>query len=405
MRSDGIKKKYWERSRVIKIKILFITHYDNMYGANQALFHLAILLKTKYGEEPVVVVPAEGGLAKRLAEAGIQVIVHPVTQWQAVYSTPIRFLVKKTARKRKLKQEVESLYQKICEEENFGQKPDLIYSNSSVVGTGALLAEKLRCRHIWHIREFSWEHFHMKYFYPGKRVCRLYEQSECLVTISDALKDNYQKRYPDAKIRRIYDGASGEYFTKEKIPAGRPIRFCYIGYLFPMKHQEQILEACECLNQEGLTEYEVYLVGDGREGYRERLQRKIAQAGLSQVKMTGYRTDVHDLLDTMDVGLIASEYEGFGLVTVEYMLHGMPVIGRNSGGTPEIIKDQVTGYLYDETEGLVKAMKRLMQHPEEIGKLGKAGAERAKECFSEERNAEEIADLICEVCKTPEQIC
>lgn len=382
------------------MKILFITHYDNMYGANQALFHLALLLKTKYGEEPVVVVPAKGGMAERLSETGIPVILHPVTQWQAVYSTPLRFLIKKIKRKKRLEQEVESLYQKLCDEENFGTKPDLIYSNSSVIGTGAMLAEKLRCRHIWHIREFSWEHFHMKYFYSKKRVCQLYEQSECLVTISDALKENYRKRYPDAKIRRVYDGVSGEYLVKDKEPVERPVRFCYIGYLFPMKHQDQILEACECLDREGYAQYEVWLVGDGRDAYKDRLQRKIRQAGLSRVKMTGYRTDVHELLETMDVGLIASEYEGFGLVTVEYMLHGMPVIGRNSGGTPEIIMDRTTGYLYDDTEGLVAAMKRLIQHPEKIGQMGRAGKERAKECFSEERNAEEIACLIYESRKT-----
>ncbi len=376
------------------MKILFITHYDNMYGANKALYHLALLLKTKYGEEPVVVVPAEGGMAEKLTEAGIQVILHPVTQWQAVYSTPLRFLVKKIRRRKRLEQEVDSLYQTLCDEDAFGQKPDLIYSNSSVIGTGAMLAEKLGCRHIWHIREFSWEHFHMKYFYPEKRVRELYEQSECLVAISDALGDACRKKYPEARVRRIYDGVSGEYPVKREEPAERPIRFCYVGYLFPMKHQEQILEACECLNRDGCTSYEVYLVGDGRSGCRDRLQKRIERAGLSQVRMTGYRTDVHELLDTMDVGLIASEYEGFGLVTVEYMLHGMPVIGRNSGGTPEIIRDRVTGYLYDETEELVDAMKCLMQHPEKIRQMGEAGAERAKAYFSEERNAEEIACLI-----------
>ena len=382
------------------MKILFITHYDNMYGANKSLFHLAVLLKTKYGEEPVVVVPSEGGMAEHLLEAGIRVIFHPVTQWQAVYSTPIRFLVKKIRRRKRLIQEVDSLYRMLCDEAVFGQKPDLIYSNSSVIGTGAMLAEKLQCRHIWHIREFSWEHFHMKYFFQKKRVCELYEQAECLVAISDALKDNFQQKYPNAKIRRIYNGVSGEYSIDKRNQEGRPMRFCCIGYLFPMKHQESILEACEYLNREGITEYEVYLVGDGKEGYCERLQRKIQQAGLSQVKMTGYRADVHELLDTMDVGLIASEYEGFGLVTVEYMLHGMPVIGRNSGGTPEIIRDQVTGYLYDDTEGLVNAMKRLMRHPEKIKQMGKEGAERARECFSEERNAEEIARLIHEKYKS-----
>lgn len=378
------------------MKILFITHYDNMYGANRALFKLVVQLKEKYGEEPVVLIPAEGELSHQLSEWGISVMIHPVTQWQGVYSTPVRFMVKKYLRKKRLEREIDRLYEKIKSE-----KPDLIYSNSSVIGTGAMLAEKLECRHIWHIREFSKEHFNMRYFYPKKRVRELYEQADCLVAISEALKENYAAKYPDARIRRIYDGVSGEYdimCAKENkatpLTSKRLIRFCYVGYLFPMKHQEQVLEACDQLNASGFTGYELYIVGNGEERYQNKLKKKIEKSGLSQVKMTGYMSDVQEFLNTMDIGIIASEYEGFGLVTVEYMLHGMPVIGRNSGGTPELIVDTVTGYLYDDVEGLAAAMKVLMQNPKKVETMGKAGWQRAKKYFTEEKNAEEIIKLI-----------
>lgn len=395
------------------MKILFITHYDNMYGANKALFKLVILLKKEYGEEPVVLIPAEGELSQRLTESGVKVMIHPVTQWQGVYSTPVRFMVKKYLRKRRLEREIDELYEKVKTE-----KPDLIYSNSSVIGTGAMLAERLGCRHIWHIREFSKEHFNMRYFYNKSRVRSLYEQADCLVAISEALKDNYAAKYPNAKIRRIYDGVSGdpaslasehaanadlecckhglasECDVLKENPGKHHMRFCYVGYLFPMKHQEQVLEACERLNASGFTGYELYIVGNGAEHYQNKLKKKIEKAGLSQVTMTGYKSDVQEFLNTMDIGIIASEYEGFGLVTVEYMLHGMPVIGRNSGGTPELIVDTVTGYLYDDVEGLTAAMKRLMENPAKVESMGEAGRKRAKEYFTEEKNAEEIIKII-----------
>lgn len=382
------------KGRRTEIKIVFITHYDNMYGANRAMYHLMVRLKKEYGEEPVVIIPAEGEMTRCLAEEGIRYHVHPVTQWQAVYSDPVRFFIKKMIRKRNISRELISLTE-LCKAE----QPDCIYSNSSVIGTGAMLAEKLGCRHIWHIREFSREHFHMRYFYPRKRVCRLYEQTDCLVTISDALKKNYMKKYPKAKIVRIYDGVSIADADRENFSGKRPVRFCYVGYLFPMKHQEQVLEACNLLNAAGFTNYELYLVGGGKEEYQRLLRTKIETEQLPQVKLTGYVDDVHALLNTMDIGIIASEYEGFGLVTVEYMLHSMPVIGRNSGGTPEIILDAVTGYLYDETEELYQAMKQLMQSPDQVRKMGGAGRKRAEECFTEEKNAQAVAELIREVQK------
>ena len=50
---------------------------------------------------------------------------------------------------------------------------------------------------------------------------------------------------------------------------------------------------------------------------------------------------------------MSSPYEAFGRVTIEYMMAGLPVIGRNGGATPEIIKENETGMLYNSKKELI----------------------------------------------------
>lgn len=380
------------------MKILFLTHYDNMYGANRALFHLMKGLKQDYGAEPILVIPAEGEMSYALAKLGIETVIMPVTQWQAVYVTPLRFAVKKWRRKKAIMKELEAL---TCRFE--GEGIDFIHSNSSVIGTGAMLAKRLGCRHIWHIREFSEEHFHMRYFYTKKQVRELYESAQCLIAISDALRENYRKKYPGANTIRIYDGVTlrepEEKISEEEISAdnvsikNEPVKFVYLGYLFSMKHQMDVIEAAKICMEKNFSNFEVYFVGGGKPDYRSRLEKRIQKYHLSNVHLMGYRTDAQEFLSTMDVGIIASEYEGFGLVTVEYMLHGLPVLGRNSGGTAEIIEDGITGCLFHCVEELARAMKYMMENPKRREEMGRAGRQRALAHFTEKNNIDGIMQL------------
>lgn len=373
------------------MKILFITHYDNLYGANNALLKLMLKLKDK-GENVIVAGPdGEGGFRARVEEEGIRFISSSMTQWQAVYSSPLRFAIKEMQRKPLIKNEVQHIYEIIKDE-----KIDIIHTNSSVIVHGALLSEMTGAKHVWHIREFSREHFNMRYFYSGKRVNELYSKADTVVCISDALADNYRKKYKDANVVRIYDGVDAakqteaEYIRDYK----RPItRFVYVGYLFPMKHQLEVIKACERLFAEGFTSFEMHFIGDGNQEYRSKLIKEIAKSGMGNIYLDGYVADVNASLKDMDVGIIASDYEGFGLVTVEYMLQGMPVIGKKGGGTSEIVADTVTGALYETEDEMVAAMKLIMEDRELRERLGKASYARAVNCFSEEQNAATIQKL------------
>ncbi len=375
------------------MKILFLTHYDNMYGANKALISLMLSLKQE-GKEVMLVIPAEGEMTERLRAAEIPYIISTVTAWEAPFGTLPTFLKKRAKRKNQIARELNFLYDKT---KNLGI--DVVHTNSSVMGTGAMLAEKLGCKHIWHVREYGKEHFGNVNFYPAKRVQAYYEKADAIVAISDALKTHIQEKYPAAKVRRIYDGVSldKEPVLRKSSDADHIIRFVYLGYLFPMKHQLDVMKACILLKKQGVRNFQVTLAGGGGHPYGERLKRFKERYHLQNVQLPGYVKEPYAMLEESDVGIIASEYEGFGLVTVEYMLHEMPVIGRKSGATPELIKNGETGFLYETPQQLADKMKYLITHEEARKALGSKGRMRAQETFPLPRNVEEILALYREL--------
>lgn len=377
------------------MKILFITHYDNMYGANKALLNLIEGLVKNGGFEPMLVIPGKGDMTKRMEEMGVPYIICGVTQWQAPYVDPFRFAIKKSIRRKKIKEETDYLYDTLKEE-----RIDVIHSNSGVIGHGAMLAKRLGCRHIWHIREFSREHFGMRYFYSFKTVADYYNNAFRLIAISDSVKDNYKNKYPLTNITRIYDGVDASDFADEKTDKQNEdgiFRFIYVGYLYEKKHQLEVLKAADALLKKTDKKFELYIVGDGKQDYKKKLEDYINKNNLKNVFLTGYRNDIRDMLKTMDAGIIASEYEGFGLVTVEYMLSSLPVIGYNHSGTAEIVKNKETGILYDDEAGLIKAMEYFLNNRGEIKQLGVSGRKRAKELFTSERNTDEIISMYKEL--------
>lgn len=374
------------------MRILFISHYDNLYGANRALLSLMLGLKAEGRHEPLLVIPAEGEMTDKLSAAGIEYFICGITQWQAIYREPLSFTIKKSKRLKQIEAELEILY------EHFkGKNIDLIHSNSSVIGHGAMLAEKLGCKHVWHIREFAREHYGMRYFYPQDVVDKYYNAAERLILISDALKTHYDKRYPDAKKVRIYDGVeifeAGTNIESDK----KDCIFIYTGYLFPKKRQLDVLKAALELKKKGVKDFRVILAGNGDAAYTKELESFIKSHDLKEAELKGFVDDVPALLKQCDVGVIASEYEGFGLVTVEYMLNNMPVIGYRSGATPEIVEDGKTGLLYDNVNGLAEAMERLIKDTQLRKSLGVAGRERAVNNFSAEANVKAVQKLLDEI--------
>jgi len=87
---------------------------------------------------------------------------------------------------------------------------------------------------------------------------------------------------------------------------------------------------------------------------------------------------------TCDVFAMPSAKEGFGIVFLEAMSNGKPCIGGRHGGTPEVIRDGVDGYLVESgnVEQLAQKLKYLYEHPDQAEAMGKSSLARLRNEFT-----------------------
>jgi glycosyltransferase involved in cell wall biosynthesis len=131
------------------------------------------------------------------------------------------------------------------------------------------------------------------------------------------------------------------------------------------------------------------------------LAERIRALGLGhQVFLTGPQQNVPEWMQAMDVVVHASDREPFGMVIVEAMALGKPVVAGAAGGPTEIVADGVTGLLspYGDAAALAAAIRRYLDDPALARRLGAAGRERAQQ-FSTERFAQNfltaVRGLLC----------
>ena len=92
------------------------------------------------------------------------------------------------------------------------------------------------------------------------------------------------------------------------------------------------------------SDYYLVIVGDGP--LFKKLKKKVEEENIRDVIFTGARNDVENIIPSCDVLILPSFSESFGLVLIEALACGKPVIGSNVGGITEIITDDV-GLLVD----------------------------------------------------------
>ncbi len=169
--------------------------------------------------------------------------------------------------------------------------------------------------------------------------------------------------------------------------------FGSVGRLSPEKGQGWLLEALAILIHKGQDLHAV-LVGEGR-SLRD-LQNQARRLGIvERVHFTGTRRDVRDWLVHFDLFVLPSEWEGISLALLEAMASGLPVIASNTGGTPEIVQDGVTGLLVPprDPKSLAEAMQRLLEDPLLRNRIGLAGRARVMESFSIQKTVSRINQL------------
>lgn len=113
-------------------------------------------------------------------------------------------------------------------------------------------------------------------------------------------------------------------------------------------------------------------------------RRRVSELGLDEAVLLPGRLEIRDWLDRADVFVHTSRWEGFGIVLLEAMLAGLPIVATRVSAVPEVVVDNRTGLLIEpgDVPTLTAALSRLLGDPEQAAALGRAGLERARTEFS-----------------------
>ena len=113
---------------------------------------------------------------------------------------------------------------------------------------------------------------------------------------------------------------------------------------------------------------------------------KISDESSKYITFHGYqsRDSLNKFYKNCDIFVAPSRYESFGLVYLEAMKFSKPIVACNSGGTPEVVLDEITGLLVDpgNRNSLSEAIVKLAQNPELRQSMGKSGRKRLDNFFS-----------------------
>ncbi|ARO87854.1 glycosyltransferase family 1 protein [Nitrosospira lacus] len=372
------------------MRVCFISHSAERYGAELALLELLKGL-VELGVECKVLVPERGPLLAALDQLHIEWRIINYPRWAS------------GSRRRKISRRITRILGTLFWTIPMARaivkwRCDIIYTNTVIIGAGALAAWLAHRPHIWHLHESGY--CLERLFDLGEHAPRLINHlSARVIVISHAVENEYARYIHPRKLCVIYQSVtlSG---INQNLPAQienkRRFRCTIVGSLQASKGQDEAIIALAELVHRGV-DAELLIVGTGDNRFRDSLGQQIKFLCLEErVIFYGYAKNPLPLIHASDVILMCSRFEAFGRVTVETMLAGKPIIGTSSGGTRELIEDGKTGLLYkpgDHNE-LANKIQYLYENPEKRATLGAAALSWAERRFSRERYAKEVLDLL-----------
>ncbi len=214
------------------------------------------------------------------------------------------------------------------------------------------------------------------------------EQSDCLTSVSSWLKKETQRVFQTERpIHVIPNFIDIETFHPAPAPERRA-QFAapdekvmlHISNFRPVKNVGAVVEVFDAVQR--TVPARLLFVGDGPE--RIPTEQRVAELGLTdRVVFLGNQEYVEDILPLADVLLLPSLHESFGLVVLEAMAVGVPVVATRNGGTVEVVVDGESGFLRDphDVPGMVEATRRLMTDPALAERIRAAALSRARDRY------------------------
>jgi len=238
--------------------------------------------------------------------------------------------------------------------------------------------------------EHRWDSdYHLKNpisdFWQKRMLRRVLRRMDRVIAVSSSVRDFLVKNNFVAKdqVQIIPNGIDLVASTEYRVPSTRVVNRApvigTIGNLNTQKGQIYLIEAMEeILKKFPLATLEI--IGEGE--LKKSLKFKVESLKLERhVSFLGRQSSVDKFLKKWDVFALPSVAETFGIVVLEAMNAGTPVVATRVGGVPDIIQNKKNGLLVPsrDSKALADSIIELLDHPALAAKLKRGGIERVKD--------------------------
>jgi len=238
----------------------------------------------------------------------------------------------------------------------------------------------------------------------------MFSRSDAVIGVSPEVTEHLRKKYGLSahKAFSIVNGIDTEFFTPG--PKNGPLRYelgfdkshiliGMVGNFRRVKNHEFLVRSFGRIAAE-FSNVRLVLVGQGfpddPEGTEKEIKKLVQEMELSdQVRLLGYRKDVLDILQILDIFCLTSYREGLPLSAIEAMAAGLPVVGTQTDGIRVVVNPGRNGFLVtvNDEEELANALESLVSNQALRIEMGNAAREDAEKFFGLSRCADEYKHL------------
>lgn len=204
----------------------------------------------------------------------------------------------------------------------------------------------------------------------------------------------------DIDVETIHPGVDGELFhpNGETVDWTRPT-VLFVGRFVPVKDIPELLEAFDIV-RETISDAQLVLVGDGP--LKRRVRKRCHSLGFADsVIFAGYvpHERIPQYYRGADVTALSSRHESFGMVLLEAMACGTPVVAPQIDYIPALVGDGECGYLYEKGQpsDLAENLVTVLANPDSAVELGVRGRERAVKRYTWENQSKKLYSLFANI--------
>jgi len=286
-------------------------------------------------------------------------------------------------------------FYKICKE----YRPDIVHTWGSMPAFVSLLAViLLKIPHINsqitdappHIKKWSIQNFVNKINFRFSTI--ILANSYAGLKAYNAEKYNSKVIYNGINFDR-FANLPDEQFIRTKYDILTAFTVIMVASFSDNKDYNRFIDVAKVFYQVN-SEVTFLAVGDGI--HLRQMKKRVLDEQIQNVLFTGKINDVESLVNIADIGLLFSNSlihgEGISNSIVEYMALGKPVIANDAGGTQEIVKHGINGFLItiETTNDIVQLINCLLNDKEKRHKLGEAGKSLIHDSFTIKKMAKEF---------------